>query len=112
MLISVEATGKHQLQAGQECMGDAAVSSHCSMLNIPWPKPADVLWHFRKGETNSLFSIFIWGFLWPHPQGYEDVNILLSIHGSNCLHNTWKFRKIFEVTTYNSQQMHSIAICN
>jgi len=31
MLISIEGEGKSQLQASQENMGDATVSSHCSL---------------------------------------------------------------------------------
>ena len=32
VLISVEGTGKNQVERGQESMGDAPVLSHCSLL--------------------------------------------------------------------------------
>jgi hypothetical protein len=32
VLISVEVTGKNQLEPDQECMGDALVLSHCAFL--------------------------------------------------------------------------------
>ena len=35
MAISIEGTGKNQLQPGQESMGDAPVLFHCSLLTNP-----------------------------------------------------------------------------
>jgi hypothetical protein len=58
MLISAEGTGKNHLEPGQECMGDAPVLSHCSLLRNPSPKPTGVLENCRQGETNCWFSIF------------------------------------------------------
>jgi hypothetical protein len=47
---------KH-MEAGQENMEDSPVSSHCSLLRNPQPKPAGVLEHCREGQTNCWFSI-------------------------------------------------------
>jgi len=60
MLISVEGRGKSQLEPGEESMGNAPVSSHCSLVRNPWPKPTGVLEHCREGDFNCWFSVF-WG---------------------------------------------------
>jgi hypothetical protein len=52
MLISIEGTGKNQLEPIQESMEDASVLPHCSLLSNPVPKPAGVLEHCREVETN------------------------------------------------------------
>jgi hypothetical protein len=52
MLISVERTGKNELQPGLENMEDAPMLSHCSMLRNTRPKPTGVLEHCREGEFN------------------------------------------------------------
>jgi hypothetical protein len=51
-LISIEGTGKNQLEPGLERTEDAAVLSHWSLLRKPWPKLTGVLGHCREGETN------------------------------------------------------------
>ena len=61
MLISVEGTGKIQLQPGQENMGDAPVSSLFFALKKSLNKTE------RCGETNCWFSIFRDVSFWPHP---------------------------------------------
>jgi len=58
MLISVEGTGKNQLQPGQESMGDAPVLSHCSLLRNYSSQITSMLQHRHKGETNCWFSIY------------------------------------------------------
>jgi hypothetical protein len=58
MLISVEGTGKSQLEPGQENMGEAVVLSHYSLLRNPGPQPTGVLEHCRDGETNCCFLNF------------------------------------------------------
>jgi hypothetical protein len=58
MFISVEGTGKNQLQSDQEKMGDAPVLSHFSLLRNPRTKLTGVLEHFHEGETNCWFFIF------------------------------------------------------
>jgi len=58
MLISVEGTGKNQLDPGKESVKDASGLSHCSLLRNPWPKPTSVLEHCHERETNCWFSIF------------------------------------------------------
>jgi len=52
MLISIEGTGKYQLEPGLESMGDAPVLSHFSLPRNPGPKPTGVLENCREGETN------------------------------------------------------------
>jgi hypothetical protein len=36
-------------------MGDAPVSSHCSLVRNPEPKQTGVQENFREGETNCIF---------------------------------------------------------
>jgi len=57
MLISVEGTGKCQVEPGQESMEDSPVLSHCTWLKNPWPKPTGVLEHCRERGTNFRFFI-------------------------------------------------------
>jgi hypothetical protein len=59
VLISVNGTGKNQLEPGQESMRDVPVLSHCSLLRNISPKPPGVLEHCREGETNCWVSIFL-----------------------------------------------------
>ena len=58
MLISIEETGKNQLEASQEIMGDAPVLSYYSLLRNPWPEPTCVLEHCREGEPIVGFPFF------------------------------------------------------
>ena len=53
MMISVEGTGKNQLETGQEVMGNDPVLSHCSST-----EKTGVLEHCRVGETKCWFSNF------------------------------------------------------
>jgi len=57
VLISVEGTGKNQLESGQENMGDSTVLS-LFLLRNHWPKPTGELERCREVETNCWFSIF------------------------------------------------------
>ena len=43
MLISVEGTGKNQLESSEDSMGEFSVLSYCSSLRNLWPKPGGVL---------------------------------------------------------------------
>jgi len=52
MLISIEGTGKIQLEPSQARMGDDLVLSHWSLLRNPTPKPTGVPEHCLEGETN------------------------------------------------------------
>jgi hypothetical protein len=58
MLISVEGTGKNQLQQGQESMGGCYSAATLLFAKKSLNKPTDVLVHCREGETNCWFSIF------------------------------------------------------
>jgi len=58
MLISVEGTGKNQLQPGQESVGDAPVLSQCSLLINHSSQLTSMLEHCHEGETNCWFSIY------------------------------------------------------
>jgi hypothetical protein len=104
VLISVKGTGKNQLKAGQKSMGDAPVSSHCSLLQNPSPKPTSVLKHCCEGETMFWFSIF-WAF--PSdciPQSTNDVNVHFFIHivphAANPVNYSSEFQELFEATMY------------
>jgi hypothetical protein len=61
MLISVQETGKNQLQSRQESMFDSPVLTYFSLLRNPSPKPTVMLQHCREVETNCLLSIFFRG---------------------------------------------------
>ena len=50
VLISVERTGKNQLEPGQD--KNAPVLSYCCLLRNTWPKPTGVLENYRVGEIN------------------------------------------------------------
>jgi hypothetical protein len=64
VLISVEGTGKNQLESAREITGDDPVSSHFFFVKKYLTKnPTGVLEHCREGETNGLFSIYRWNFL-------------------------------------------------
>jgi len=58
MLISIEGTGKNQLEPGQESMEDVVVLSNYSLLRNPGPKPTGVVEHCGDGETTSCFLNF------------------------------------------------------
>jgi len=60
MLISIQGTGKNQLDPVQKSIGDASALSHCSLLRNPLPKATGVLEHCREVEINCWFPIF-WG---------------------------------------------------
>jgi len=53
MLISFEEACKNQLKPDQESVGDAPVSSHCTLLRNPGPQLTGVLEDCREGETSS-----------------------------------------------------------
>jgi len=55
MKISVEETGKIQLEPGQESMEDAPVLSHCSLLRNPWPTTTGVMedWQSTPHKHNT-----------------------------------------------------------
>jgi hypothetical protein len=72
IMISVDRTGKNQLNPGQESMRDAPVFPHCSSLKIPSPKPTGVLEHCREVETNGWFCIFR-GFILSIPNVTKDI---------------------------------------
>ena len=55
MRVSVQGTGRNQLDPGQESMGDAAVLSRY-LLRHRWPKSTGVLDHYREGETKELVT--------------------------------------------------------
>jgi hypothetical protein len=48
MLISVEGTGKNQLEPGQGSVGNDPVLSLCSLLRNPISKRTGVLEHFHE----------------------------------------------------------------
>ena len=83
MLISIEGTGKYQLEPGLESMGDAPVLSHFSLPRNPGPKPTGVLENCREVETNCWFSIF-GSFTFDRiPKATKNVNVHFFIHSSN-----------------------------
>jgi len=67
-LISIEGKSENQLEPGQDY---APVTSYCSLLRNPLPKPTCVLEHSREGETNCWFSSLGGVSFWPHPYGDE-----------------------------------------
>ena len=70
---------KCQLQPSQENLGDAPISSHCSLFNKnPWPKPSGV--KERPTVGSPFFGTF------PsdrNPRATNDVNVRFFIHSSN-----------------------------
>jgi hypothetical protein len=57
LLISVEGTGKNQLETSQENMRSPDLSL-CSLLIYSSPKPSSLLEHCREGETSSSLPNF------------------------------------------------------
>jgi len=60
MLISIQGTGKNQLELDQENTWNAVEFVTLFLLRKSRPKPTGVLERFREGETNRSFSVF-WG---------------------------------------------------
>jgi hypothetical protein len=77
------ATGKSQLQLGQESMGNAPELSHCSLLTNPWPKQTGVLEHCHEAETNDSSPFFGMYRSDRIPKAIKDSNVHFFIH-NNC----------------------------
>jgi len=88
-MISVEGTGKNQLEPGQESVGDAPVLSRCPLLRNLWPKLTSVLEHCHKGEPtvgSPFFSMF------PSDRSLKatkDVKVHSFIHSLPVGMNSW-----------------------
>ena len=94
----------NRLEPGQKSIADAPVSSYCSLLRNPWPKPTGVLEHCREGETNFWCSIFRGVSFWPLPKATKDVRAHFFIHSFPHavipVNYTHIFRERFAATTY------------
>ena len=81
MLLSVEETGKNQLQRIPENMEDAPVFSHCSLLRNPRPKPTGVLGIVERENLtvgSPFFGVFPSDSI---PKATKNVSFF--IHSSN-----------------------------
>jgi len=83
VLISVEGTGKNQLETGQESMGDILLMSHCSLLRNPWQN-RPVCWSIVVKENPTVGSPFFGAYPSDRiPNEKKDANLHISIHSSN-----------------------------
>ena len=98
VLVSVQETGAHQPQPGQESMGDAPVRSPCSLIRNPRPKPTGTLGHCREGETDWWFSIF------SSDRIPKATNHFMRQEFPSCSNYTYtrELRKIFEASAKTS----------
>jgi len=76
MLISVEGTGKNQLETRQESMGDAQVLPHYSLLKEILDRNRPVFWSIVAKKKQSWLSIFLGVSFDRVPKAMNDVNVL------------------------------------
>lgn len=75
MLISVQRTGKNQLESVQESMEDAILLQHSSLLRNPWSILTGVLEHCLEIETDPWFLIFGTFLSDRFPKATKDINV-------------------------------------
>jgi len=83
MLVSIEETGKNQLQPSEESRGDAAVLSYYSLLRNFLPKPTSALEQCREGEPILGCPFFV---AFPStyiPKSAKDFSVHFCIHSGN-----------------------------
>jgi hypothetical protein len=105
VLTAVKETGKKQLEAGQESIGEAPVLSHNSLLSSAWPKSTIVLEHCCEGGTNCWFSIFQGVSFSPHTSGKEGSNFTF-------LHSQWQILLIIPANSGNFLKPLHIDSCS
>jgi hypothetical protein len=92
--------GSRYKSAAARSMGDAAVSSHCSLLRNPRPKAAGVLEHCREGESNRWFPISVRFLLTPSLRRRRIPMYIPSFTVAVPENYTSEFREHLEATMY------------
>ena len=101
MLISVDRTGKNELQPDQKSVGDAVVSSRRSLIRNPWPKTDRCAGALSRRRNQLLVLHFLEFFLLT--VSLKRWRMLMYIHLFTVavhVNFTGKFRKLSEATTY------------